>query len=37
MTTWDVENESYAEFKKRRSDESGISGMGQKNAKAPAK
>ena len=37
MTTWDVENETYAEFKKRRSAESGISGMGQKKREGTGK
>ena len=34
---WDPENETYAEFKKRRSANSGISGMGQKKREGTGK
>ena len=34
---WDAENETYAEFKKRRSKSSGISGMGQKKREGTGK
>ena len=34
---WDAENETYAEFKKRRSKSHGISGMGQKKREGTGK
>jgi len=34
---WDPENETYAEFKKRRSESFGISGMGQKKREGTGK
>ncbi len=34
---WDPENESYKEFKQRRSKSHGVSGMGQKKEKAMVK
>ena len=34
---WDAENETYAEFKKRRSKAHGISGMGQKKREGTGK
>lgn len=37
MTSWDVENETWEEFKKRRSANSGITGMGQKKREGTGK
>lgn len=34
---WDAENETWAEYKKRRSRESGVSGMGQKKREGTGK